>query len=183
MTVPIQEAGIIGHHHTQEEPYFPAVPLRDTLILFDHIPEHGPWQLPKPWHILEKEDPKGFRVKWDVMLSMWVQYLDSASKGFQVVETAVTGGDIIPDVQSLDAATYFGHSGLKAKSYEEYRAKVLSVRRAFAALMSKDEQERMGMKGEDILVSDEDIRNARKLVGNFVFTIPYLSRPALDFED
>ncbi len=182
MTVSMQEADIIGRHHRWENRYTPDVPIRETVKLFDIIPDQGLWQLPEPWHILEKEDPEGFRVKWDVMLSMWIQYLDNASKGLQIFNKAVKEGDISVEVEVIDAANYFYNAGFETKGYEEKTAKVLSVRRAFAALMSKEQQKRMAMKDDEILVSDDDVRNARTLVRNFEFKI-YFHRSLIDDED
>jgi hypothetical protein len=176
------ETRLRSDHH-QEEQYRPPIEIGYTSALFDHIPIQGPWQLPKPWHGVEKVDTKSFRETWDELFTEWIRYLDHASKGFQIIQRTITEGVISFDLASIQAANYFHNSGLEGQGYEKKIEKVLSVRRAFATLMSKDAQDKSGMKGEDILVSDEDIQNARKLVHNFKYNDSYFSNLTLDAVD
>jgi hypothetical protein len=159
--------------------------MLNTAELFEHIPKQGPWKLPRPYHHSENSTTKmladglqaEYQAQWDGLLGDWIHYLDHASEGFQIYHRAVTEHIISGDLESAHAATYFSRSGLDVNDFEGNMTKVASIRRAFAALLSKDAQKKLNLKGRDIRASDEDIQNARTLVRNFERTISYINLP------
>lgn len=165
------ERGIIGHDHHREPRYFPFVAMLDTAELFDHIPEEGPWKLPLPFRHTDIMFEASFRESWDRILREWIQYLDQAKEGFRISHVAATEHIISGDHQSLKAAMYFNDYGLETITYEDQISKVASARRAFSALLSKEEQKKLKLEGKDIHASDEDIQTARTLVSNFERTV------------
>jgi len=171
MTAFAAERGIIGHNHHREPRYFPFVAMLDTAELFEHIPAEGPWKLPLPFRHTDIMFKGSFRESWDIILREWIHYLDQAKEGFRISHIAATEHIISGDHQAFKAARYFNDYGLEATSYEEQITKVASARRAFGALLSKDAQKKLELKGKDIHASPEDIQNARTLVSNFERTV------------
>jgi len=165
MPIFTREMGRIGGPHYWETRYIPNLSMPGTAELFDHIPEQGPWKLPKPYNYWDKTLPESYREKWDGLLTEWIQYLDRATKGFQIGHMAAT--EHIVSGESLEAAIYFKHGRLETANYEEDIAKIASARRAFSALLSTDAREKLKLKPGDARASDEDIQNARRLVSNF----------------
>ena len=167
MTTFAGEIGIIGHNHNRERQYFPSLPMINTAELFDHIPEKGSWQYPKPYDRWDIISPTSVQTKWDGWMTEWIHYLDHVKTGFQIGHRTATEGVISVDLESIKAAIYFPRSGLEAKSYEDNIAQIVSVRKAFAALLSKDARKNLDLKPADTHASPEDIQNARTLVRNF----------------
>jgi len=143
--------------HPPEKSYSPSVPTGLTSTLFNHIPQDGPWQI-----------PQSFRQEgnWDKFLQEWIGYLDHAAEGNQIILNAISTNVADGASENIKAAEYF-NSALPADTYREKLEKVLSVRRALAALLSKDARKKLNLKNRDIRASAGDIQNARTLVKEF----------------
>lgn len=172
MTTFVGEMGLFHGPNTPERPYFPSLSISPVFNVFNKIPQEGPWQIPKSFR-QEKN--------WDALLQKWVRYLDYAAEGNQIYLRAKNTNIILGAKEDAQAWEYFNNCGLPEKTYEKSLEKIASVRRAFAALLSKKSQKHLKLEGDDIHASAEDIQNARTLVKNFEGSISYI--PDLSYEE
>jgi hypothetical protein len=165
MTTFAVEMGIIGDPQYPEKPYNPSLPILPIFNLFNRIHQEDPWQIPNSLH--QQED-------WEELLLKWGIYLNQAILGNLTFLIAMQTNIVDGSLEDTQAAEYF-NSELHVKTHEEGLEKVLSVRRAFVALLSEKSKKYLKWKDDEIHASPEDIQNARTLVSNFERSISYIN--------
>jgi len=136
--------------------YSPHIATKNTAMLFRHIPENEPWNIPA---VLNN---KSARDTWDEDFKDWIKYLDGLESGLRISQKSASEKGISGDKNDFDAYMYFKASGLDVTD-----TTIVSIRRVFLSLMSIEGRQKYNFEEPDGVPNQEDIRITRTVVENF----------------
>ena len=150
-----------GQHENSPSKYKPQLAYSDTIKLIKAIPE-GEWQSPNEVNLGRIFDHK--QEDTDKILSPWVEFLDDAGTGKELIEDTAKQGlfHVLP--HALNKGIIFMKVAEKMGFNWENSPELLeSCKRGFLALLSSEAREELEST-EAFAVSEEDIKNTKEFV-------------------
>jgi hypothetical protein len=154
---------------------FPILPVLDTQELLDYMPP-GTWEIPEPYttfetiqptdlNLMRKYKKEAFRANTVELIGEWINYLNRAETGLQIVDRTIREGVVRCDLESIEAFIHFATYAPKQEEEEnpDVAGLIASVRKAFLYLLTDEETAKLGQQ-RPATVGHEDVDITKFLV-------------------